>query len=222
MKNKNNLESMISTVVILLMGALISTLMGCTTMRMQSECEKTNWQMLGENDGLEGLTESSLHTRQMIYQCNEVERPVDLQAIANGIKLGNAKYCSHSNAGAVGQNGKAYNEKVCELANAKNLIKAYKEGVEFFCKNRGYAAGFENQTVGAECPTHLASIFEMQFQKGKVDRLAKNVSALEVKIKEMEQQIDNLENENYKLKGENSSLESKNRDLESRVNSLSR
>ena len=190
-------------------------LFGCETMMLKSECEKTNWEAVGYQEGLNGrMAEMDVGGR--VQKCAEVERPANLAAYRNGRQAGLAQYCTPEIAGQRGSSAQIYKDELCPAANRATLTQRHEAAVREFCKS-GYQAGARGIQPEVSCPKDLETSFLLNFQSGKTDLLNKRVAELEGQVKNLGQDVQNLRYENQRLKSKNSDLEREVSDLETKL-----
>ena len=113
---------------ILTISLLTATLGACATLNPEqrlAECQATNWQQFGVNDGRLGVPSSDRGST--FSDCAELGEPVDIVAYEAGRTEGLQAYCTVENGYTVGYEGRRYH-KVCPPSIEPDFLQGYNRG----------------------------------------------------------------------------------------------
>ena len=110
------------------MFLLTAALGACATLSPEqrlAECQATNWQKFGVNDGRLGVPASD--RTATFADCSEVGHSVDVVAYQAGRAEGLQVYCTVENGYQVGYEGRRY-DNVCPPSSEPDFIQGYDRG----------------------------------------------------------------------------------------------
>ena len=136
------------------MGAALLALSGCTTTQSLTpqQCQASNWQEVGYNDGVRGR--SGAHFGHYTNSCAGVVGAVPNRIQwEQGRQQGLTNYCTELNAYKLGREGYDW-QPVCPLEGIDKLEEAYSQGRYYYMRQRdldylrspypyGYGYGYE-------------------------------------------------------------------------------
>ena len=154
----------------------IGLLSGCAHHLNMAECQSTNWQQVGTNDGAAGRQHRDLS--QSIQDCQKFNIAVNSPAYRKGWRNGAGKFCTPSynqglTAGQQGQDVSGINMRqgFCDQANLRLKTASYRNGfnvgIKSFCTpSQGKLIGQRGEPLPNVCPTNLATAFKHGWTKG--------------------------------------------------------
>lgn len=154
----------------------IGLLSGCAHHLNMAECQSTNWQQVGTNDGAAGRQQRDLS--RAIEDCQKFNIAVNSSAYSKGWRNGAGKFCTPSyNQGlTAGQQGQAVSginmrQGFCDQANLRLNTASYRNGfnigIKSFCTpSQGKLIGQRGEPLPNVCPTNLATAFKRGWSKG--------------------------------------------------------
>ena len=110
---------------------LLATLLGaCASLNPEqrlAECNATNWQQFGVNDGRLGVPATD--RSEAFADCTEVGHNVDVAAYQAGRAEGLQVYCTVENGYQVGYEGRRY-DNVCPPSSEADFLQGFNRGRE--------------------------------------------------------------------------------------------
>lgn len=116
---------MIRTIAICLLTAALSACASLSPEQRLAECQATNWQQYGVNDGRLGVPTSD--RSDTFADCAELGQPVDVVAYQAGRMEGLIAYCTLENGYTVGYEGRRYH-RVCPPTTEPDFLQGFERG----------------------------------------------------------------------------------------------
>ncbi|MEM9140727.1 MAG: DUF2799 domain-containing protein [Pseudomonadota bacterium] len=113
---------------LILVLAVAALTAGCATLnpeQRQAQCEATDWQRFGLNDGRLGVPTSD--RSETFSDCADLGRPVDLAVYQAGRTEGLQSYCTVETGYQVGLEGRRY-QNVCPPSLEPDFLQGYQRG----------------------------------------------------------------------------------------------
>jgi hypothetical protein len=163
---------------LLLATAALFALASCTS-ALKKKCQETNWFEHGFAVAMSG---KRLNSDSFKDQCYKEGVDVSESEMDRGFKAGMANYCKPESAMATGKQGDPLNLDLCDAQSADILKKNHREGVEFFCRESGFAHGASGREYKQVCPTKLEAAFLKEFRRGRKSYLHNQILGREQEI----------------------------------------
>ena len=109
-----------AAIAVLFVGLL--ALASCASLTKE-ECLASNWQIIGQRDGVEGH-DPKRQFRRHVNACKKVGTTPDHPLWNQGFQQGLTRYCTPLRGLVVGQQGRAYNH-VCPAASERGFLRGY-------------------------------------------------------------------------------------------------
>lgn len=116
---------MIRTLVFCLMTAALGACATLSPEQRLAECQATNWQNFGVNDGRLGVPAGD--RSETFADCAELGHSVDVAAYQAGRAEGLQVYCTVENGYQVGYEGRRY-DNVCSPTSEPDFLQGYERG----------------------------------------------------------------------------------------------
>ena len=169
-------------------GLLLSA--GCATLNKE-ECERANWQDLGQRDGRSGYTNARLTKHQ--EACSEHGISVNTTEYTRGYQNGLKSFCTKQNGFEQGKSGKT-NQRVCPPKLQSLFNKGYTQGRRIYELNKGIEAAEKaiadlNSRIDE---TYSKEEFEKRSYASERRRLSRDKATQERKLRRLERELDIL------------------------------
>lgn len=131
-----NIATVKSKLAFIFAGSALLALSGCATTQSLTpeQCQTSNWQDVGYNDGLHGR--SGAYFGHYINSCAAVADATPNRVLwEQGRQLGLKKYCTELNAYQLGRAGYDW-QPVCPLEGIEKLEEAYSQGRYYYIRQR--------------------------------------------------------------------------------------
>lgn len=132
----NPLMTIKSSFAFMLAGSALLALSGCATTQSltPAQCQMSNWQDVGYNDGLRGR--SGAYFGHYSNSCAAVSGAKPNRVLwEQGRQMGLKRYCTELNAYKLGREGYDW-QPVCPLEGIEKLEEAYSQGRYYYIRQR--------------------------------------------------------------------------------------